>query len=214
MLLYFPIKVSILNESIYLMPLENGVMVSAIFRSAFDCTANSNTEEKYHFDESTATHLSSQPLLRDPYEAQYCYTKRSTISEAGDGLFARRDVPDNFVIAFYNGFRLPIHQIDRRKWEQNQYTLQIDDDVVVDLDPYHSKTSHYCATLGHKANCLIGQQANAKYDFYYHHPRFGKIKCIRTLRPIKKDEEIFVDYGTIIWSRFFLGFLKNTPIQI
>jgi len=128
--------------------------------------------EKYHFDESTATHLSSQPLLRDPYEAQYCYTKRSTISEAGDGLFARRDVPDNFVIAFYNGFRLPIHQIDRRKWEQNQYTLQIDDDVVVDLDPYHSKTSHYCATLGHKANCLIGQQANAKYDFYYHHPRY------------------------------------------
>lgn len=27
------------------------------------------------------------------------------------------------------------------------------------------------------------------------HPRFGPIKCIRTLRPVQKDEELVVSYG-------------------
>jgi histone-lysine N-methyltransferase SETD7 len=62
-------------------------------------------------------------------------------------------------------------KINRRKWDHNQHTLQIDEETVVDIDQYNNITTHYCATLGHKANCLIGPHANAKYDFYYHHPR-------------------------------------------
>lgn len=33
--------------------------------------------------------------------------------------------------------------------------------------------------------------------FWYRfvHPRFGPIKCIRTLRPVQKDEELLVAYG-------------------
>src|SRR5690554_3194072 len=54
-------------------------------------------------------------------------------------------------------------------------------------------SSHsYCASLGHKANHSFGN--NSKYDLFVH-PRFGDIKCIRTLRDIKKGKEITVDYG-------------------
>jgi histone-lysine N-methyltransferase SETD7 len=56
----------------------------------------------------------------------------------------------------------------------------------------NSLTNRYCATLGHKANHR--EDNNAVYGRYYH-PRFGAIKCIRSIRPIAKDEEICVDYG-------------------
>ena len=29
----------------------------------------------------------------------------------------------------------------------------------------------------------------------FDHPRFGKIKCIRTIRPVKAGEELTVEYG-------------------
>jgi hypothetical protein len=57
----------------------------------------SEKEEMFFFDESTATHLSAQPLLRDPYESLYSYTKKSTLETAGEGLFARRDLPKNVI---------------------------------------------------------------------------------------------------------------------
>ena len=31
--------------------------------------------------------------------------------------------------------------------------------------------------------------------FRYDHPRFGKIKCIRTIKPVKAGEELTVEYG-------------------
>ena len=32
-------------------------------------------------------------------------------------------------------------------------------------------------------------------SFSYDHPRFGKIKCIRTIMPVKAGEELTVEYG-------------------
>ena len=31
--------------------------------------------------------------------------------------------------------------------------------------------------------------------YRYDHPRFGKIKCIRTIKPVKAGEELTVEYG-------------------
>ena len=57
--------------------------------------------------------------------------------------------------------------------------------------PFDS-TVHYCASLGHKVN-HSSTRCNSKYDTF-DHPRFGLIKCIRTLQPVKKDEEFLVTY--------------------
>ena len=40
-------------------------------------------------DISTKSHLSSAPLVRDPYEATMIDVKKSTIEKAGDGVFLK-----------------------------------------------------------------------------------------------------------------------------
>ncbi len=57
----------------------------------------------FRADESTATKLSSEPLLADPYEQMLVYVAQSPI--AGNGLFARQAIPADTLVAFYNGIR-------------------------------------------------------------------------------------------------------------
>lgn len=47
----------------------------------------------YEFDPSTRHRISLEPLLRDPYETQYCYVRNSKIKGAQEGLFARKKLP-------------------------------------------------------------------------------------------------------------------------
>ena len=60
----------------------------------------------YSFDESTATHLSKQPLAQDPYQATCVYVSKSNIRGAGDGLFAKRDLPAGRAVCYYAGLRM------------------------------------------------------------------------------------------------------------
>ena len=46
-------------------------------------------EDQYKFDPSTQDHLSSSPMVRDPYERKYLDVGRSGIAGAGMGVFAR-----------------------------------------------------------------------------------------------------------------------------
>ncbi len=49
-----------------------------------------------------------EPLLVDPYESAYNYVAPSTLpTAAGEGLFAKVNVPANFLIAYYNGVFVP-----------------------------------------------------------------------------------------------------------
>ena len=59
----------------------------------------------YSYDPSTTIRISSEPLLKDPYETEYCYVRRSKIRGAKDGLFARSNLPKDFVVSFYNGVK-------------------------------------------------------------------------------------------------------------
>ena len=52
-------------------------------------TVDHNTEDQYKFDPSTQDHLSSSPMVRDPYERKYLDVERSRIAGAGMGVFAR-----------------------------------------------------------------------------------------------------------------------------
>lgn len=51
------------------------------------------------------------------------------------------------------------------------------------------------ASLGHKANHASPPENNCVYLRYDSHPVFGRIKCLRSVKKIKQNEEILVDYG-------------------
>jgi len=82
--------------------------------------------------------------------------------------------------------------VDARSWKLNNNTISLDEETVIDVPPKFSTTKTYCASLGHKANHSV--ENNAVYDICWH-PRFGKIKCIRTIRDVQEDEEVTVLYG-------------------
>ena len=65
--------------------------------------------------------------------------------------------------------------------------------TCIDVPRPYDTLSNYCATMGHKANHAFSER-NACYDSCFH-PRFGAIKCIRTLRAVTAGEELTVDYG-------------------
>jgi len=156
----------------------------------------------YRFDESTSRRISSDPLLSDPFESLLVEARPSTIPDSGEGLFARRHLPAGVVVTWYNGTRERGSRSERRRWDMNSNTIAlIDDDptqrtgIDIDVAPKWSFTSTYKASLAHKCNHSFDEtQRNAMYDMALH-PRFGLIKCIRTTKSIKPNEELYVDYG-------------------
>ncbi|CAH1247539.1 SETD7 [Branchiostoma lanceolatum] len=143
-------------------------------------------------DVSTSNSISSDLQLPDPYEQQMVYVGASTIQGASEGLFMKVPVKEDKVVAFYNGLRLTHAEVDARDWSKNGNTISLDEEIVIDVPPPFDDTKHYCASLGHKVNHSFSP--NSKYDLFQH-PRFGFIKCIRTMKPVSADEELTVEYG-------------------
>ena len=46
-------------------------------------------------------------------------------------------------------------------------------------------------------NISLGHRRLKRLDFHsrFDHPRFGRIKCIRTIKSVEADEELTVEYG-------------------
>ncbi|XP_054648524.1 histone-lysine N-methyltransferase SETD7 [Dunckerocampus dactyliophorus] len=158
-------------------------------RPSFEVTPSSAV---YTHDKSTSTCIATHALLPDPYENQRVFVADSMIEGAGQGLFAKTDAERATVMAFYNGVRITHSEVDKRDWSLNGNTISLDEDTVIDVPQPFDQTERYCASLGHKANHSF--TPNCKYDVCVH-PRFGSIKCIRTLRAVQKDEELTVAYG-------------------
>ncbi|KAL7395165.1 hypothetical protein ABVT39_011231 [Epinephelus coioides] len=158
-------------------------------RPRFEITPSSPV---YSYDKSTSTCITTNALLPDPYESQRVFVADSMIKGAGQGLFAKTDAEADTVMAFYNGVRITHSEVDSRDWALNGNTISLDEDTVIDVPQPFDQTERYCASLGHKANHSF--TPNCKYDPFVH-PRFGPIKCVRTLRPVQKDEELTVAYG-------------------
>ncbi|XP_073428225.1 histone-lysine N-methyltransferase SETD7 isoform X2 [Dendrobates tinctorius] len=146
----------------------------------------------YTFDKSTSSGISTSPLLPDPYESERVYVAVSLISNAGEGLYAKISTGPRTVMSFYNGVRITHQEVDSRDWSLNGNTISLDDETVIDVPDPYNMTTKYCASLGHKANHSFSP--NCIYDTFVH-PRFGLIKCIRTIAAVEKDEELTVAYG-------------------
>ncbi|CAM5140391.1 unnamed protein product [Natator depressus] len=146
----------------------------------------------YSFDKSTSSCISTNALLPDPYESERVYVDASLISSAGEGLFSKIAAGSRTVMSFYNGVRITHQEVDSRDWALNGNTIALDDETVIDVPEPYNHATKYCASLGHKANHSF--TPNCIYDPFVH-PRFGPIKCIRTIRAVEKDEELTVAYG-------------------
>ncbi|GAM18508.1 hypothetical protein SAMD00019534_016830 [Acytostelium subglobosum LB1] len=142
-------------------------------------------------DEGTSSTISTNPTLPDLFEEYYLYVKESNIPNSGEGLFAKVDIPADRLVSYYNGMRIDPKIADDRDWEFNRNTMYLDKETYIDIPPEWSTSDKYCASLGHKANHDLNN--NTVYRSCYH-PRFGDIKCVRSIRAIAKDEEILVNY--------------------
>lgn len=128
-------------------------------------------------------------MLPDPYEQLFVYVHSSRIPEAGQGLFAKIDIEADTVVSFYNGTRFAASDPDARL--DSRYKINFDDQTDLDIPDNMIEIEQYCASLGHKVcHSFI---PNCEFD-NFDHPRFGPIKCIVSLRPIAKDEELTVHY--------------------
>ena len=57
-------------------------------------------------DISTATKISTKPLLEDVHDAKTVYVAESSIPGAAEGVFLSRDLGKGSLAAIYNGVRI------------------------------------------------------------------------------------------------------------
>ena len=128
---------------------EDGEMAAAVFRTAAEMAACKHGSSQpappkkqrcdegplllLRYDPGTAKRISRDPLLQDHYEAVRVEAKRSRIPNANEGLFARRPLEQGEVACFYAGVRINHELVDGRDWADNENTLSIDDETVIDV---------------------------------------------------------------------------------
>lgn len=150
---------------------------------------------------STRTEMGEDFLCRDPYESRYVECRESGIPGSGQGLFAKADLPAKAIVAFYNGVRLPFELSPPgtgkapEEWATSGYKIHVNADFTsglrMDIPAEMTSLDRYCATLGHKMNHSF--EANCE-EWFMDHPRFGIIPCERTKWPVRRGQELTLDY--------------------
>lgn len=160
-------------------PNKNGAIVMPSHR----CTAA--TKKGEHCKQRTAkgqycwNHLKSIAGLR---------IMKSKVPGAGLGLFAARRLPKDERID-YTGDRVPLASGE----DGGAYFLEVRRDMAIDA----ARTN--CGE-GRWVNDPRGTAQAANSEFVIHSdPVRGRVACLRTLRPIEKEEEILVKYGAAYW---------------
>jgi len=148
----------------------------------------------YRREISTYDFVTASPDLPDPYESRLVQVKSSSVAGANQGLFARKKIQPNTVLAFYHGRKVRPQAPEEATWEQNGYKIfdPSVEDGTVDIPEEYRSLESYSASLAHKTNHSF--VPNSEF-MVYNHPRFGVVPCIASKHTIAKDEEIFVRYG-------------------
>ena len=106
------------------------------------------------------------------------------IPGAGEGLFVKQDVDQLKIVAFFAGV-----EVSGCHDSSSEYSISWLHGSVLDIP--ESLRDNYRCTLGHKV--CHSFKPNCEYSWSFH-PRFGRIRSIRSLRNLKKGEEILTDY--------------------
>lgn len=154
----------------------------------------------YSYEPATSTFLTSQPTVMDPLDRRNVYVADSTLG-VGDGIFARRDIPAQSLVVAYAGFLVfdeaalyTGNMTSAEHEDAHKNLMSFNDDYSLNIPPWMSQIVNYRATLAHKSNHKFGDGVNVDFDFT-RNPRFGEIRCLMSVRYIRRGEEIFVNYN-------------------
>jgi hypothetical protein len=104
--------------------------------------------------------MGADPLVPDPCESSQVTCRSSDVSGAGEGLFAKKDLPESTVVAFYNGVRIPFTVGGPKEdWDTSGYKIFINADFTsgerMDIPEEMVSIEKYCATLGKICNTIL-----------------------------------------------------------
>jgi len=148
----------------------------------------------YTYCPSNAHTIPCDWTLMDNYEKVTVHCKKSEIDGAGDGLFASVDIPSGLIVSYYNG--LNIQSGEQYTPDNCNYQIYVDwantdGSPYVDIPMQCIDYDHYRASLAHKANHSFNP--NCKF-IAVDHPRFGRIPALKTIKAVKKGDELFSHY--------------------
>ena len=176
-------------------------------------------------------------LTGDPLDNRYVYLDRSAqFPLAGEGLFAREDIPPDTVFVLYGGhiltdaemkdFLKEEQEANRRanisgtdpaataKWKY-RHNINICN-LRIDIPPEYGTSDTFRSTLGHKINHKFDPTTVfASIDS----ARFGMVNAVRTKPDVTvlRGEELSVNYGYSIkialpwFNEQFAQFRKEQP---
>ncbi len=135
------------------------------------------------------------------------YKKQSNIPNAGEGLFAGEDIKENVLITEFKGKLVSDTNI-----QDNWSAIYISDDICLQCNKsnlasyandnvlFPSKRRNLTKFIEKELplyNSYNNQQTNA--EIYINTQM--KRAWLKSVKPIKKDEEIFVHYGLQFWIK-------------
>jgi len=156
-------------------------------------------------DTSTSNHLSSYPLVRDPYETKMVKVDTSNIPGAGMGVFTNRFVQSNTIIGYFNGVHRHREDVFSEGVKSEYLVEGSHENEMLDIPPEFRSWDNYKASTGHLVN--HGELDNVDYVDCLH-PRFGNILCVMTTRDIESGTELLVKYDVAVDDVGFKRALK------
>lgn len=125
----------------------------------------------------------------------------SSIHNAGRGVFAEKDFAVGEAITYYDGYR--ISQRAKISKDDELYAIEDYDDhfFIIGFHKFKKGQNNWHGYgVAQLCNdplypCITGKHANVGFSFLS-----DKRTCIRALEPIKKGDELLVDYGGNYWE--------------
>lgn len=118
--------------------------------------------------------------------------KKSTLPDAGKGLFTKKLIPKGTKIVEYKG-RVTSWKDVKHDDHENGYIFYVKRDHVINAEPYKKALARF-ANDAHGLKRVKGVTNNAEYK------EFGLRVFIVAKRDIQAGQEILVDYGKDYWK--------------
>jgi len=134
-------------------------------------------------------------FILERIETKSLYVDKSTIPNAGQGLFAKRDFKKGEMICNFRGDLIDNEELAKRDvgGERSHYFIEIRPDLT--LDVYNSNCMARYANDA-EGNEKIGKSNNSEINLN----RKDSGAFIVATRDIKAGEEIFLSYGEQYWK--------------
>jgi histone-lysine N-methyltransferase SETD7 len=165
---------------------------------------------------STREDVVCPPHQPDVYEKRLVEVGMSLVEGGGEGLFAKEDIDEDILVAYYNGVR--IKPGEEGVEEDTGYSIYIDwgqtrseriKSEHMDIPSKYQSSANYTSTMGHKVNHSF--DPNCQFVVAVH-PCFGRIPAVKTIKPVHRGDELLVHYFMDMeetyewyreaWSRF------------